>query len=76
MSCGVRKVADGRVLRARSYRKESQKDLVRPSSGAIKWQKKFRAEKRKVILMEKAALFPRLVSCWGRACFVSELTNR
>ena len=61
MSCGVSKVADGRVLRTRSDCEESQKDLVRPSNRAIKWQRKFRAEKCKVIFMEKAALVHRLV---------------
>lgn len=57
MSCGVRKVAGGRVLRTRSDCEESQKDLVRPSKRAVKWQRKFRVGECKVIFMEKALWF-------------------
>lgn len=84
VSCGVRKVADGRVPRTRSGCEESQKDLVRPIKRAIKWQRKFRAEKHKVIFIEKAALVHWLVTdhyqsglgSWGHASIISELRNR
>lgn len=53
---GVRKVPDGSMVWMRSDYKESQEDLFRPSNRAIKWQRKFMAEKCKVIFMEKETL--------------------
>lgn len=84
VSCGVRKVAGGRVLRTRLGCEESQKDLVRPIKRAIKWQRKFREEKHKVIFIEKAALVHWLVTdhyqsgvgCWVHASVILELRNR
>lgn len=76
MSCGLRKVANGGVLRMRSHCEK--KIRKRP------WQRKFGTDKCIAILMEKAALVPRLVTdryqlgvcCWGHACFILELGNR